>query len=125
MNEIDQRLAGLAAQQHGPFSREQARDAGLSTSALAKRIKRCDLVVCGTYALRLPGPELSWYGQLTAGLLDLGSAAIVTGLAAAQLHGLEGFDGNELAYLLPWEQRGRSTIGQVITSADINRLDWE
>lgn len=123
MNQIDAALAGLAHGQHQVFSRAQARAAKLSPSALSRRIVSGRLVVCGTAALHLPGVTLTYRGHLTAGLLDLGPDALVSGRAAAHLHGLDGFEEGPLEFLVPRRLRGRTTVGTVRSSHDITRLD--
>lgn len=123
MKDIDRVLADLAATQHGVLSRSQARAAGLSASALSRRVSRGDLIAVGPASLRLPGRALGWRGKLSAGLLDLGPGALVSGAAAAQLFGLDGFDGDRLGFLVPRELRNRTTSGRVTSSSDINRLD--
>ena len=105
------------------FSRTQAREAGVSASALSRRIASGKLVVCGTSALHLPGVTLSYRGRLMAGLIDLGPAALVSGRAAAHLHGLDGFPEGPLEFLVPRDARRRRTAGSVTSARSINTLD--
>lgn len=123
MSEIDGHLSKLAEQQHGVFTRRQVRDAGLSPSAISKRVSRGDLIAVGSATLRLAGHVPSWRGLLTAGLLELGPTALVSGAAAAQLHELDGFDGDEVEFLVPRNLRGRKTVGRVRTTDEISRAD--
>lgn len=123
MSDVDRNLAALAMSQHGVFTRAQARAAGLTSSAMSKRIARSDLIVVGATTLRLPGQGPTWYGNLTAGLLELGPEALVSGAAAAQLHGLDGFDDDEIEFLVPRSLRGRQTVGRVRSSEHITRVD--
>lgn len=123
MSTVDAALAQLAARQHQVFSREQARTAGLSTSALSRRIAAGALVACGTSALHARGVTLTYRGRLMAGLLDLGPDALVSGRAAAHLHGLDGFGEGPLEFLVPREQRDRKTLGKVTSSRSITALD--
>lgn len=59
----------------------------------------------------------------SAGLLDFGPDALVSGRAAAALLGLDGFDESGLAFLVPRNQRDRHTVGLVTSTHDISRLD--
>jgi putative AbiEi antitoxin of type IV toxin-antitoxin system len=121
VNEVEARLIELTAGQHQVFSRAQARAAGLSSSALSRRVRAGRLVACGTTALRFAGVTLTYRGELMAGILDLGPDALVTGRAAAVLHGLDGFSEGLLEYLVPRDQRGRVTSGVVTSIRCINR----
>ncbi len=124
MSTVDVALAQLAARQHQVFSREQARAAGLTASALSRRIAAGGMIACGTSALHARGVTLTYRGRLMAGLLDLGPDALVSGRAAAHLHGLDGFGEGPLEFLVPREQRNRKTAGTVYsTSAPLRRLD--
>lgn len=123
MSEVDRRLVELAAKQHGVFSRKQAREAGLSYSGLSRRIERGGLVVAGSRALHLPGTVLTWYGELTAGLIDLGPGALVSGRGGAQLLGLDGFESHSVDFLAPRSLRHRTTISSVTFSSDISLGD--
>lgn len=124
MNDVESALVELAAGQHQVFSRAQARDVGLSPSALSRRIASGRLVACGTSALHLAGVTLAYRGRLMAGLLDLGPEALVSGRAAAHLHGLDGFGEGPLEFLVPRALRNRRTAGAVrSTDAPLTRLD--
>lgn len=116
MNQIDRTIAELAAEQHGVITRWQATAAGLSASALYRRVRSGALLAYGPSTLHVPGAPLSWHGKLVAGLLDLGHDALVTGRAAAQLHGLDGFDTEALEFLVPRAHRNRTTVGCVTST---------
>jgi len=124
MKEVDRTLVELAGTQHQVFTRRQARDAGLSASALSRRLAAGQLVACGTAALHLPGATLTYRGRLMAGLLDLGPDAVVSGRAAAHLHGLDGFGEGPLEFLGPRSYRSRSTSGTLRVSGTLERKDW-
>jgi hypothetical protein len=116
MKEIDAALVELAARQHQVFSRMQAREAGVSASSLSRRVASGRLIVCGTSALHLPGATLTYRGRLMAGLLDLGREALVSGRAAANLHGLDGFNEGPIEFLVPRPLRSRTTAGNVTST---------
>ena len=123
MKEVDRRVMALAEQQHGVVSRDQVRALGLSSSNLSYRLRQGQLIEFGTSTLRLPGTAPSWYGVLTAGLLDLGPDALITGRAAARLMGLDGFESESAEFLVPRSLRHRTTIGAVSSSSNIRAID--
>jgi hypothetical protein len=123
VTDADARLVALAADQHQVFSRAQARAAGLSASTTSRRIAAGKLVVCGTSALHLPGVTLTYRGRLMAGLLDLGPEALVSGRAAAHLHGLDCFPEGPLEFLVPRRLRNRRTPGNLTSTRFITALD--
>lgn len=123
MKDVDRRVIAIAERQHGVISREQARSVGLSSSNLSYRLTRGELVQHGTSTLRLPGVAPTWHGNLTAGLLDLGPEALISGRAASQLMKLDGFDADCLEFLVPRSLRGRTTIGPVTSTSDVRLSD--
>ena len=123
MKDADHRVAQLAQRQHGVFSRRQALAAGLSPSALSRRVASGRYVVAGPSSLRLTGPALTYRGELSAGLLDLGPLALITGHAAAHLLGLDGFQEGPLEFLVPRSDRHHQTLGMVRSTRDISTLD--
>ena len=123
MNAAERTLADLAARQRQVFTRAQALTAGLSPSALHRRIKDGLFVPYGPHALHFAGVTLDYRGRLLAGLLDLGPDALVSGRAAAALHGLDGFEEGPLQFLVPRSRRSRGTVGMVTSSPSIGALD--
>ena len=123
MNDADRTLAALAARQRQVFTRDQAVAAGLTRSGITHRTHTGLLVPYSVHVLHFGGTTLDWRGRLTAGLLDLGPDALVTGRAAAALHGLDGFDEGPLEFLVPRAQRRRRTVGEVRSSSGLMPLD--
>ena len=123
MNAAERNLADLAAHQRQLFTRFQALTAGLSPSALHRRIKDGLFVPYGPHSLHFAGVTLDYRGRLLAGLLDLGPDALVSGRAAAALHGLDGFEEGPLQFLVPRSRRSRGTVGMVTSSPSIGALD--
>lgn len=123
MNDAERALAEWAARQHQVFSRDQARAAGLSNKAIARREADGSFVVVGPQARTFGGVTLDWHGRLHAGLLDLGPGAVVAAEAAAALHHLDGYGPGPLAYLTERSSRHRHTAGVVVTTSDIARDD--
>jgi hypothetical protein len=123
MNEAEKALAALAARQRQVFTREQARAAGLSFNAITRRLQHSDFVAVGSRTLTFGGVTLDWYGELAAGLLDIGRGTLVSAEAAAALLGLDGYDPGPLVFLAPRELRWHRTRGAVATTRSINGLD--
>lgn len=84
----DVQVARIAARQHGVASQEQLISAGLSTSAISRRVRKGQLhrVHRGVYAVGHPG--LSLYGRWMAAALTCGEGAAVSHRSAAELWGL-------------------------------------
>jgi len=123
MNDADRLIARLAEAQRNVFTRQQALTAGLSRSALQRRVASGLLVPVGTTTYRFAGAELDWRGQLLSGLFDLGMAALVTGRSAAALHGMDGFAEGPIELLVPRSRRSRLTAGRVSSTLEIGPLD--
>jgi very-short-patch-repair endonuclease len=84
----DVEVARIAARQHGVVSQEQLVDAGLSTSAISRRVEngRLHRLHRGVYAVGHPG--ISHYGRWMAAALTCGEEAAVSHRSAAELWGL-------------------------------------
>jgi hypothetical protein len=84
-----QRLAGLAAKQHGVITRPQALACGMTERVVDYRIRRD-----GPWRTLLPGVYLTHVGRFTdeeremAALLYAGAQSVLTGMAALRRHGL-------------------------------------
>jgi hypothetical protein len=127
MKPVDRRIAALSASQRQVFSRTQALALGLSRSGLSRRVGGGLYVPLGPQTYHLAGAEPPWSGLLLAGLLDLGSDAVVTGRSAAALHGLDGFAAGPVELLVPRELRKRRTVGAVtqhVAATPGRRLSW-
>lgn len=84
----DAAVARIAARQHGVVSQRQLREAGLSPSAIARRVRsgRLHHVHRGVYAVGHPG--ISQRGEWRAAALAFGAGAVVSHRSAAELWGL-------------------------------------
>jgi hypothetical protein len=116
-------LAATAARQYGVFSQEQAAAAGLDRRALARRRSNGTIERVGTVTYRFAGQPATWRQALMAGLLDLGPGAVVSGRAAAALHGFDGFGEGALEFLVEREGRERRTLGLVRSTIDLPAID--
>jgi hypothetical protein len=123
MNDADRRLAAIAAVQRQVFIRRQALEAGLSQQAIQRRIVGGLFVPLGPHTMRFAGATLDWRGHLTAGVLDLGDGALVSGRSAAALHGLDGFAEGPVELLVLADHKDRQTVGRVRSTPMIGPLD--
>jgi hypothetical protein len=123
MDPPDRRWAEMAAHRHNVVSRRDVTMAGLSSSALYRRVANGLLVPAGTHSYRFAGVQLDWFGQLQAGLFDLGEDALVAGRAAAALFGLDGFAEGSVSFYLPRSQRRRLTTGAVRSGPPVHRFE--
>jgi hypothetical protein len=123
MNDPLRTLAAVAAVQHGAVARVQASTAGLSRWAIGRHVHAGTLLPIGPRTFHFAGTALSWRGRLMAGLLDLGESSFVAGRSAAALHGLDGFDEGPLEFVVPRDQRNRSTDGRVTGTGPVATLD--
>ena len=73
----DQRLAAIAARQHGCATVEQALAAGLTLDQVYGRVRSGRFERLGHHVVRAAGAPATWEQQLMAGLLDLGGDAVV------------------------------------------------
>jgi very-short-patch-repair endonuclease len=123
MNEIDRLLAARAASQRQVFSRQQAREAGLTRWSLQRRLASGLYIAQGPQALSFAGTVLDWRGRLQAGLLDLGTEALVGGRAAAALYALDGYPEGLVSFVVPRAQRDRATTGKVHSTLHLDESD--
>lgn len=81
------RLRSLAQQQAGVFRRHQARDCGVSSKAVARRVDQGHWIGYGG-ALMHPGTPDTDLARAWAAVLTAGPGAVVTGPLACRLRGL-------------------------------------
>ena len=119
----DRLLQELAARQFGCATFAQAHACGLTTFQIRHRVERGLLERVGHQVLRVVGAPRTWRQDLTAGLLDLGPHAVVSGRAAAALHGFDGFHEGSQDFTVPRSDRSRRSIWTVHTALRIDRID--
>jgi very-short-patch-repair endonuclease len=110
--DVDAEVARLARRQHGVFSRTQALGAGLSRTMIEVRRSRgawIDLAPC-VYAL--PSSPFTWMRQCMAATLGE-QRAVVSGRAAAALHGIPGFRPGRLEITVPRGSNHRSSLADI------------
>lgn len=90
MNDAEKAVLHLARAQHGALSRQQALGAGLSPSAIARRLATGEWLRLFRGAYRLAGSECTFEQQVMAGTLAVGDGAVASHRAAAALVGMPG-----------------------------------
>src|SRR5438309_3879012 len=90
MKDAEHAIMRLAQAQHGALSRQQALGAGLSPSAIARRLATGEWVRLFQGAYRLAGSECTFEQQVMAGTLAAGAGAVASYRAAAALLGMPG-----------------------------------
>src|SRR5262245_26821328 len=106
-------LAAVAAERHGVFSVDDAREVGVSDAWRSRLVTGGLIERLGPQSFAFAGGQITWMIRLHAGLADLGPRALVTGRAAAALLCLDGFRNENVEFLVPRSQRNRTTPGIV------------
>lgn len=88
----DQRLADLAATQHGLVTRWDAHSLGITRRMVRTRVRRGDWIPEGPRVLRRTGVPVTTATPLLRAVLDAGPGAFLAGRTAAAWWGLPGFD---------------------------------
>jgi len=89
MLEADKELAALAAEQHGVFSKQDARGCGLTLQEIDERVRRrWMLIYDGVY--RMPGAPATWRSELLAAALAGGRGAGISHLSAGGFYEMPG-----------------------------------
>jgi Transcriptional regulator, AbiEi antitoxin len=91
---VERRLWEIARAQHGVFSRKQALDAGLTRSAIGRRLEKGAWATPLRGVYRLAATPETWHQTLMAACLRAGDDAVVSHATAGQLWRLEGFGVN-------------------------------
>jgi len=100
------RLAALAAQQHGTCSLEQAREYGLTRSDAAHRVATGRWLAVHRGVYRFAGAPDTWHSRIMAAALAGGRRALASHRAAARLWGLLD-DGEGCELVVPYEHARR------------------
>jgi hypothetical protein len=124
----DQRLAALAAEQHGVVGLDQLRALGLSGGAVRARAAagRLHRIHRGVYAL-VPRELLNRDGLYMAAVLACGQGAVLSHRSAAALHELRSYGATSIDVTVPGGSvRSHAGIAphrsQTLTPADIARI---
>lgn len=123
----DERIAALAAGQHGVVSRTQLLDARITGTMVKKRITRGHLVPLHRGVYAVGHAHLRPNGYRLAAVLAVGPGAVLSHRDAAALHGLRDGGGVRIDVSTPAERRstrrirvhGRRALGaQDVTTVD-------
>ena len=87
----DRRIADLARDQYGVFSRSQAHAGEISDRILNARINRGSIERASYDVYRIAGSTLTWHQRLLAATLQGGPDCCVSHRAAAAIHRYDGF----------------------------------
>lgn len=119
----DERIAAIAATQHGAFTREQARSAGFTRSAIShrRRTGRWSTLRIGVYAIT--GAPATAKMLIIAAVMAIGTHAVAASLTAAWLLGLVEAPGELVFVLVPKGEHRRTRRGTVIREATLSRTD--
>jgi very-short-patch-repair endonuclease len=90
---VDERIARIAARQHGLITRKQVVGAGASSGTIRWRVRagRWHRIASLPGAYRIAGTPVTWRQRAIAGCLYLGAQATLSFRAAAALQGFVGF----------------------------------
>ncbi|MEO8264696.1 MAG: type IV toxin-antitoxin system AbiEi family antitoxin domain-containing protein [Ilumatobacteraceae bacterium] len=113
MTDRFRQIAALAADQHSVVSAAQLRAHGVDPSMRCKWERAGLITRLGPRSFTMAGSQPTYYRAVTAGLADLGGFGVAAGRTAARLHGLDGFCGAAIEFLLPRAHRGFTTHGVV------------
>jgi very-short-patch-repair endonuclease len=123
---FDERLARLAATQHGTFARAQAARLDATKGMIQHRLRtgRWDRLASDVF--RLAGSPPTWQQALLAACLAWGVGAVVSHRAAAALWRLVGFDPGIIELTVPRVRR-RAEAGIIhrheLSRADVTSVD--
>ena len=85
---VEQKIARIAGRQQGNLTRKQLLDAGLSSDAITRRLAKGSLEPRHRGVYQVAGAAPSLTGDYSAAVLACGNRAVLSGRAAARLHGL-------------------------------------
>lgn len=111
----DRALDEYAARQYGVFSLAQAQRIGLTPKMVETRLRSGAWVRLGPKIYALASAPPKWERLMAAALLTKRDA-IVTGGAAAYLHGFDGFDAPRPVIMIDRSQNATSPLARVIRS---------
>lgn len=118
MHEVMQNLAGLARRQHGVFDRAQALAAGASRRMIEYRIGTGEWILLAPNVYALASFPSTWRRQYKAAELSV-PMGVVAGLAAAKVHGWDGFNTVRPEVVVEHRCRHRSPIATVHRGTDV------
>jgi hypothetical protein len=106
-------LAAITQRQHGLVTTEQARNAGLSTRAIATRVRTGRWTRLARRVYAVAGAPNTWRQALLAAVLQAGPHAAASHESAAALWGLPGFEEGTVDVTSPFGARHDVTLGRL------------
>ncbi len=117
-------LTSIAARQYGCFTREQAREAGVSDVRLRALVASGVVDRMSRRAFRFAAASRTWLQSVMIACLDGGPDCVASHRTAAALHRLDGFDRSGLVEILvPMRVRHRRFDVVVHHSRDLPDID--
>jgi len=110
-------IAAIAASQHSVVSLAQLERAGVSKSLRYCWVKSGLLDRLGSRSFAIAGSDPTWMRSMVAGFLDLDGRGFVAGRSGSRLNGLDGFNGNDVEFIVRRENRGVRCSGTVRSTA--------
>jgi hypothetical protein len=105
MDELFSTIAARAAAFHGVVSAADLVTAGVNRELRDTWLSRGLMRRTGPRSFVVAGAPATWHRALAVATIDLGGRGFLAGRTGAQLHGLDGFDGNHVEALVPRSHR--------------------
>ena len=120
--QLDKRIARLAAANHGVFSRTLAIRAGATPGMIRARLGSGRWVSMQRGVYRVAGAPASWEQQVLAACLACGPTAVASHTSAGTLWGFPGITSDALEVSVPLGRRPRPA-GVVVHQTQLGRAD--
>lgn len=117
MSDADRRLDPVARAQHGAFARPQALAAGFTDRMISRRLDAGRWLRLDTGIYALASHPFSWERQAMAATLSA-TGAVLAGLSAPALLGVDGFSRARLEIRVPRSKRTTRSALAVVRSGD-------
>lgn len=116
-SEADLRLAAIAAEQHGVFSRSQAHDLGFRRDHIRSRVRRSAWERMARDVFRLPGTPQTWRQRVMAAVLEAGTGSVASHRSAAVLLGVPRMGESDVEVTHPECRDHRVTLSRLHQSS--------
>ncbi len=113
----DASIAAVAASQYGVFSRDQARDCGLTDRQIRLRIQNGRWERLALHTFRIAGVTTSWRQRLLAACIAAGPGTAASHRSAAALHRYDGFAPGIIEITVPHTRRDFRMAGVIVHSS--------
>ena len=119
-----ERVATIAARQHGVLSRSQAIDAGLTRHMVATRVRSGLWKRVHPGVFTVVGSPATWHQKVMSAVLAAGPGAVASHLTAAALYGMHGVERGRIEITIPRTSRlalHRVVVHRSLVLADEDR----